>query len=69
MLASSGDSPPSIISTMYLPKTGKNLKPWKLPPVAMYRPLAAACGEMMKSELVVKASLEINVSVCWVEIL
>jgi hypothetical protein len=54
---------------MYLPKTGKNLKPWKLPPVAMYRPLAAACGEMMKSELVVKASLEINVSVCWVEIL
>jgi hypothetical protein len=42
---------------MYLPSTGKNLKPWKLPPVAMYKPLAAAWGEMMKSELVVKASL------------
>lgn len=42
---------------MYLPRTGKNLKPWKLPQVATYRPLAPEWGEMMKSELVVKASL------------
>jgi hypothetical protein len=57
LFMSSGDRPPSSISTMYLPSTGKNLKPWKLPPVAMYKPLAAAWGEMMKSELVVNASL------------
>lgn len=36
---------------------GKNLNPWNEPQVARYRPLAAECGEMMKSELVVKASL------------
>ena len=45
---------------------GKNLNPWNEPQVARYRPLAAECGEMMKSELVVKASLRgVNVrSVC-----
>lgn len=42
---------------MYLPNTGKNFQPWKLPHVATYKPLAAVCGEMMKSELDVKASL------------
>lgn len=47
---------------MYLPSTGKNLKPWKDPQVAMYRPLEAAWGEMMKSEVVVNASLFHNVS-------
>lgn len=42
---------------MYLPRTGKNLKPWKEPHVAMYNPFAEECGEIIKSPLVVKASL------------
>jgi hypothetical protein len=42
---------------IYLPSTGKNLKPWKEPQVATYSPLEAEWGEMMKSEEVVKASL------------
>ena len=45
---------------MYLPRTGKNFQPWKLPQVATYRPFEAECGEMMKSPLVVKASLYID---------
>jgi hypothetical protein len=53
----SGSNVPSSIEMMYLPSTGKNFQPWKLPHVATYKPLAAVCGEMMKSELVVKASL------------
>lgn len=47
----------SIIWITYLPSTGKNLKPWNEPQVAMYKPFADACGEMMKSPLVVNASL------------
>lgn len=43
---------------MYLPMTGKNLKPWNEPHVATYRPLAAECGEMMKSPVGVNASLK-----------
>jgi hypothetical protein len=54
---SSGSNVPSSIEMMYLPSTGKNFQPWKFPHVATYKPLAAVCGEMMKSELVVKASL------------
>lgn len=50
---------------MYLPSTGKNLKPWKDPQVATYRPLEAACGEMMKSEVVVNASLFSPMNVSW----
>jgi hypothetical protein len=53
----SGSNVPSSIEMMYLPSTGKNFQPWKLPHVATYKPLAAVCGEMMKSELDVKASL------------
>lgn len=53
----SGDSEPSSICTTYLPITGKNLNPWNEPQVARYRPFAAECGEMMKSDVVVKASL------------
>ena len=55
--ASAGSSAPSSICTTYLPMTGKNFQPWKLPHVARKRPGAAACGEMMKSALLVKASL------------
>lgn len=33
------------------------MNPWNEPQVARYRPFAAECGEMMKSEVVVKASL------------
>lgn len=54
---SSGDSDPSIICTIYLPSTGKNFQPWNDPHVATYSPFAAACGDIMKSELVVNASL------------
>jgi hypothetical protein len=53
----SGSNVPSSMDMMYLPSTGKNFQPWKLPHVATYKPLAAVCGEMMKSELDVKASL------------
>lgn len=42
---------------MYLPSTGKNFQPWKLPHVATKRPALAEWGEMMKSAEVVKASL------------
>jgi hypothetical protein len=45
----SGSNVPSSIEMMYLPSTGKNFQPWKLPHVATYKPLAAVCGEMMKS--------------------
>lgn len=55
--SSSGDSAPSSICMMYLPITGKNLNPWNEPHVATYSPFEAECGEMMKSEVVVKASL------------
>lgn len=57
LFASSGASDPSSICKIYFPSTGKNFQPWKLPHVAIYRPLLAAWGEMMKSALVVKASL------------
>jgi hypothetical protein len=40
-----------------LPSTGKNFQPWNEPQVATYNPFEAECGEIMKSELVVKASL------------
>lgn len=52
----------SSICTTYLPSTGKNLNPWNEPQVAMYRPFEAGCGEIMKSPLVVKASLYRSVS-------
>lgn len=57
LLASSGSNEPSSICKIYFPRTGKNFQPWKLPQVAMYNPLLAAWGEMIKSALVVKASL------------
>jgi hypothetical protein len=53
----SDSNSPSSIWVIYLPSTGKNLKPWKEPQVATYRPLEAEWGEMIKSEEVVKASL------------
>ena len=55
--ANSGDNDPSSICTIYFPSTGKNFHPWNEPHVATYSPFAAECGEIMKSELVVKASL------------
>lgn len=57
LASSSGAKVPSSIWSTYLPITGKNLKPWNDPQVATYSPLAAACGEMMKSDVVVNASL------------
>lgn len=59
-----GDNSPSSIWVMYFPRTGKNLKPWNEPHVAMYRPDEAGWGEIMKSELDVKASLDYRSAGC-----
>ena len=48
----------SILAT-YMPMFGRNFQAWNEPPVAIYKWLAAGCGEMIQSCVGVTASLRL----------